>query len=162
MLRNSIVNMNEIIYIKPHHFIDIIREFGAGTLTFEPHPYGHTVHTTAEKIVNNRDITLEVEPGADDICKPCRHNINGMCDDTIDISYRPGAPSSKREWNLIIDNRWCERLKIKQGDRLTAGEFCKMIKKLSGDFGDIYREIPAERTAKRADNIRKGIGKFLE
>ena len=71
--------MKDIIYIKPHHFIDIITYLGAGKETFEPHPYGHAVHSVAAKILHDRDIRLEFVLGADDICKPCIHNINGCC-----------------------------------------------------------------------------------
>ena len=154
--------MKDIICIKPHHFVDIITSLGGGDVTFEPHPYGHAVHIVAEQILNDRDILLEMELGADDICKPCKHNIDGLCDDTIDTSFRPEAPSPKREWNLLIDRRWCKRLKIKQGDRLTARELCERLRDLAADITDIYREIPADLTAERAGKLREGIRKFLE
>jgi hypothetical protein len=153
--------MQELIRIKPHHFVDIITSFSTDDLTFTPSPYGHAVHTVSERVLENRDVLLEMELGADDICAPCKHNIDGICDDTIDTSFRPEAPSSKREWNLIIDKRWCGRLKLKQGDRLTAREFCQRLRDDSGDITDIYREIPAERTAERARNLKAGIQKFL-
>jgi hypothetical protein len=154
--------MEHVIRIKPHHFVDIITSFSSENLIFEPHPYGHAVHTVSQRVLEDRDILLEMELGADDICVPCKHNIGGICDDTIDTSFRPKAPSSKREWNLIIDRRWCERLKLKQGDRLTAREFCERLRDSSGDITDIYREIPAERTADRARRLRAGIRRFLE
>lgn len=151
----------EMIRIKPHHFIDIITSFSEDNLTFTPSPYGHAVHTVSEQILNNHDILLEMELGADDICAPCKHNINGLCDDIIDISFRPKAPSSKREWNLIIDRRWCERLNLQQGDRLTAKEFCQRLLNYAGDITDIYREIPAKSTAERHRKLMTGIKKFL-
>ena len=148
--------------IKPHHFVDIITHYGAGTLSFEPHPYGHAVHTTAQQIMENKNINLRIELGADDICKPCIHNINGLCDDTIDTSYRPCAPSLKREWNLLVDRRWCKRLNIIQGQRMSARELCERIRDNAGDITDIYREIPAHRTAERARKLNEGIRKFFE
>jgi len=154
--------MKDVIYIKPHHFVDIITSFGAGKAKFEPHPYGHALHIVAEKILDNRDILLEIELVADDICKPCKHNINGLCDDIIDTSFRPKAPSSKREWNLLIDHRWCERLKIKQGDRLTARQFCQKLQDFAGNIADIYREIPLNMTSKKAGNLAKGAIAFLQ
>ena len=108
--------MCKTILIKPHHFIDIITDFGGGQTRFEPHPYGHAVHTVAERLVGDRDALLEMELGADDICRPCVHNIDGICDDTIDISFRPDAPPSKREYNLLLDRRWCRKLGLAQGD----------------------------------------------
>ena len=152
--------MEDVICIKPHHFVDIITSFSDENITFEPHPYGHAVHSVSEHILRDPDVLLQMELGADDICAPCKHNIDGLCDDTIDTSFRPTATSCKREWNLMIDNRWCERLKIKQGDRLTAREFCQLLQN-TGDITDIYREIPAERTAERARELKAGIERFL-
>ena len=151
-----------MIRIKPHHFVDIISALGRGETTFEPHPYGHDVHTVAALLLRHPDSLLEIELGADDICRPCKHNLNGQCDDTIDTSFRPRAPRSKREYNLLIDRRWCERLGLRQGRRLQAREFCRLVRRLAADVADIYRENPADRTAKRAEDLRAGVEKFLE
>jgi hypothetical protein len=40
--------------LRPHHLLDIITEYGAGT-AFVPHPYGHAVHTCAEMVLNDLD-----------------------------------------------------------------------------------------------------------
>ena len=152
----------EIIAIKPHHFVDIITSFGRGIREFQPHPYEHAVHTVSERILNNSDILMEIDLGADDICKPCFHNVNGMCADTIDTSFRPEAPSSKREWNLLIDRRWCERLGIAQGDQFSAYELCEQIRDKMGDISDIYREIPARMTEERSVYLDKGLTCYLE
>lgn len=151
-----------MIRIKPHHFVDVITSFSAEDLTFRPSPYGHAVHTVSEQILRNPDVLLEMELGADDICAPCKHNIKGLCDDTIETSFRPEAPSSKREWNLIIDKRWCERLNLQQGDRIAAKQFCERLQANTDDITDIYREIPLERTTERLRKLRAGIEKFLE
>lgn len=150
----------ETISIKPHHFIDIIANFGNRDMLI-PHEYGHARHIVAKQILTSADIMLVIELGADDICAPCRHNINGVCDDVIDISYRPLAPESKREWNLMIDRRWCERLNLKQGQELTAREFCTMLKEKSDDISGIYRELPLERIRERQRRIQEGIRLFL-
>ncbi|OGS22270.1 MAG: hypothetical protein A2252_06830 [Elusimicrobia bacterium RIFOXYA2_FULL_39_19] len=151
-----------MIRMKPHHFVDIITDFGEGSLSFEPHPYGHANYTVSKEILANPDVMLEMELGADDICKPCRHNINGLCDNIIDISFRPTAPLSEREYNLLLDQRWCNRLNIKQGDRLTAKEFCALLNNLTGDIMDIYIETPAEMTREREKYLKKGIKKFVK
>jgi hypothetical protein len=153
--------MQDAIRIKPHHFVDILTSVGAGQTTFQPHPYGHALHAVAAGILGRPDALLEIELGADDICRPCVHNLAGLCDDTIDTSFRPEAPSSKRQWNLLIDRRWCERLGVGQGDRLTAQEFCLRLRDRAGDITEIYRETPADRTAERADKLKKGVDRFL-
>ncbi len=154
-------DVKNAIAIKPHHFVDIITAFGAGTTEFTPHPYGHAVHTVARAILDDRDTMLAIELGADAICEPCLHNVNGLCDDTIDTSFRPAAPESKQGWNLMIDCRWCERLGLRQGDCLTVRMLCGLIRERAGDITDIYLEIPAERTADRQHNLQEGLMRCL-
>lgn len=151
-----------MIAIKPHHFVDIVTAVGQGQTAFEPHPYGHAVHTVAAAVLADLDTVLCLELGADDICRPCRHCLDGICDDRIDTSYRPQAPSLKREWNLLIDQRWCERLGVQPGQRLTARSFCRLLRDCAGDITDIYREIPADRTAQRQSRMEAGVAALLE
>lgn len=151
----------EMIVIKPHHFVDILRTLGDAQGEFKPHPYGHDVHAVAAKVLADRDVILEVELSADDICRPCIHNINGTCDDTIDTSLRPRAPRSKQAWNLLIDQRWCEALGLASGDRLTAKQFCERLQRNLDCMEDIYREVPPERVAARAKDVRHGIEKYV-
>lgn len=150
-----------MISIKPHHFVDIVTAVGEGRTEFTPHPYGHALDRVANEILGNRDVALRIELGADDICAPCRHNVNGLCGDTIDISFRPQAPPSKREYNLLIDQRWCARLGLKQDDRLTARQLCLRLRDRAGDIEDIYRETPSDRTRQRRAKLQHGIAVFL-
>ena len=151
-----------MVSVKPHHFVDVITAFADGCAEFQPHPSGHAVHSVANEILAKREVTLRIEFAADDICRPCRHNVDGLCDDTIDTSFRPQAPSSKREYNLLIDRRWSERLGVRQDDQLTARELCLRIRDCAGDITDIYRENPAGRTAERQAKLQRGVAKFLE
>jgi len=150
-----------MVTIKPHHFIDIITAYGDGQTRFEPHPYGHAVHSVAEQVLAKPDTVLRMELGADDICVPCMHNERGQCQDTIDTSFRPDAPSSKREWNLRIDERWCERLGLAQGEQLTAREFCERLSRATDNIDEIYREVPRAMTAERLGKVRAGVARFL-
>ncbi len=151
-----------MISIKPHHFVDIITAFGDGIEAPEPHPYGHAVHSVTRQILADRDVALRMEFGADDICQPCRHNVDGQCDDTIDVSFRPQAPPSKREYNLLLDRRWAERLDLEEGQVLSATDLCRRIRDRAGDLRDIYRENPLDRTEERQAKLRKGVARFLE
>lgn len=151
-----------MISIKPHHFVDIITAFGAGIEDPRAHPYGHAVHTVTKEILTDRDADLRIEFGADDICLPCHHNVEGLCDDTIDVSFRPQTPTSKRKYNLLIDQRWAERLDLREGDILSARDMCSRIQDRAGDISDIYRETPIDRTAERRKKLHMGVTKFLD
>ncbi len=154
--------MSDAIRIKPHHLVDILTSFGEGQRQFTPHPYGHALHTISRRILDDPGVLVEMELGADDICAPCSHNVGGLCDDVIDTSFRPAAPRLKREWNLLLDRRWCQRLGLSQASRLTLRRFAQLLKDRAGDITDIYREIPAIRTAGRAANLAKGIDLVLQ
>ncbi len=154
--------MTDAIPIKPHHFVDVLSALGRGQTSFEPHPYGHDVHRVAAHLLEHRDALLEIELEADAICGPCKHNVDGRCDDVIDTSFRPTAPRSKREYNLRLDRRWCRRLGLRQGQQLTARALCRLLDERAGDVADIYRENPPDRTARRAQDLRLGIVAFLE
>jgi hypothetical protein len=154
--------MNAEIKIKPHHFVDIITSFADEVLELKPHSYEHSVHIVSKRILDERDVLLELELGADDICQPCIHNIEGLCVDTIDISYRPTAPSMKRDYNMLLDTRWCKRLNLKQGDKISALNFCKLLSMNSGNLQEIYKEVPVKYALKREENLRKGIKNYLD
>ena len=153
--------MNNIIKIKPHHFIDIITSFSADRVILKPHYYYHNVHSISKIILENRNTLLEIDLGADDICKPCIHNINGICDDMLDISNRPKVPPLKREWNLILDTRWCKRLGIDQGTVISVIEFCSLLEEGSNNLAEIYKENKKEHTIERETRLKKGLKKYL-
>ena len=154
--------MEDVILIRPLHFVDIICDYGAGTERFEPHPYGHAVHIVANRMLDNKDTLLQITWDADDVCTPCIHNINGVCDNFIDRSYRPAAPPLMRDWDLLINQRWSKRLNIKEGDIFTAKELCERLRDRAGDITGIFPEILDNRIETKEKNMRKGIGKFLE
>ncbi len=135
--------------------------YGDGQRRFEPHPLGHAVHSVAHEVLGDPDMELCMELGADDICAPCTQNANGQCQDSIDTSYRPEAPTTKREWNLRIDQRWCGRLGLAQGDRLTARQFCERLAVCTDDIDDIYAEVPQAMTADRLRKMRAGVARIL-
>jgi len=150
------------VRIKPHHFVDIVTALGVGQTHFAAHPYGHALHRVAEQVRTDPETVLELDLGSDDICEPCIHNIRGVCDDTIDTSFRPEAPPLKQEWNLLIDQRWCATLGLQQGDRLSVRAFCDRLKRLDGTvIESIYREIPPSMTAERTSNLRLGVKALL-
>jgi hypothetical protein len=118
---NCSAGRRNMISIKPHHFVDIVTACGDGRTEFQPHPYGHAVHSVAKEILANPDVNLRIEFGADDVCHPCRHNVDGLCDDAIDTSFRPQASKSKREYNLLMDQRWAIDPQNDNAERATSG-----------------------------------------
>ncbi|MGF1822734.1 hypothetical protein [Vibrio splendidus] len=150
-----------MISIKPHHLVDIIISFHEECVIPEPHSYRHDVHTVTQEVIRNPDTLLFMELGADDICVPCIHNKEGQCQDVIDITFRPTAPSSKREYNSLIDERWLNHLDLKEGDTITARDFCLLLLDRASDITPIYIENPKEKIEQKQTRLCKGIETFL-
>lgn len=142
--------------IKPHHFLDIIRDFGAGR-EHEPHPYGHAVHLVAARLRREPGLVLRLTSGADSICAPCRNLVSGRCIDTTDA---PGRTVQKGAWNRLIDRRLFARLGLREGDLIRADEFCLLALERLGDIREIYREEKTEKTAWRVENLVRGLRSF--
>ncbi len=157
--------MGEVIRIKPHHFLDIVRDFGVG-VEFRPSPYGHAAHLVAEKVLADRQVMLELVLGIDDICEPCKNHVDGHC---IDTTTTTGEVTSKEEWNLTIDNRLFERLGLTEGVRIPADDFCRLVRERLYPTGaaegslifDIWREASREKTESRAKGLLRGMALYL-
>ncbi|HUW82749.1 MAG TPA: hypothetical protein VMZ31_08140 [Phycisphaerae bacterium] len=153
--------MQEPIRIMPHHFVDIVRaHFSTGQVPSSG-KLGHDVDRVVARLLDDRDAVLEIALGSDDICTPCAYFAGGRCNNTIDTSVRKGAPPLMSNYNLLIDERWCRRLDLSEGDQLTARQFCRRLQDHVGDIGSIYTETPAATRTQWAEGLEKGIAAYL-
>jgi len=112
--------MSQSIEIRPHHLLDILRDYGYG-IRYQPHEYGHALHIVAEKIMNNLDKEIELVVAADDICRPCKHlHADGQCDDTM---QKDRETISKQAYNDALDRRLWTYLDLEGGNRMTVRNF---------------------------------------
>jgi len=152
------------IVIKPHHFIDILMDIGRGHTDWQPMPdFGHALHTVARRLVTAPDITLKMELGIDDICRPCVHHVGDDCDDIRSRPYA-GQPAGKMEWNLMLDRGWCALLGLDQGQELTARAFCGRIREkvTLENLAPIYPGQPDEVSQDKCKNLLAGIDVFCQ
>lgn len=112
------------ISIRPHHLLDILCDYGHG-LTYQPHPYGHALHTVAADILADPDLELTFVIAADAICQPCRHlQPGGQCDDLL--GPVPDSPS-KQAYNDALDRRLWAYLALERGNEMTFRHFCQLV-----------------------------------
>jgi hypothetical protein len=108
------------IILRPHHLLDILRDFGHG-IRYEPHEYGHALHSVAEQILKDLDRKIVFVVAADDICKPCRHlRADGRCDDTM---LQDGKTVSKQAYNDALDRRLWDYLNLADVGTTTLRSF---------------------------------------
>lgn len=92
----------ETITIKPHHFMDIIKLYGAGIESFVPdEKLGHDFYRIGNLVLAYHAQPLLLTIEGDDICKPCRQ-YRGLCQDAL--TNIPGF-TGKDEYNHALDSR---------------------------------------------------------
>ncbi len=146
-----------MIRIKPHHFLDILRDIGAERV-WEPHPYGHAVHLVGESLFRDPHQEIQLVLGIDDICEPCRNNENGVCTDWTDS---PGYRIRKEDWNRRIDERILRILRMKEGETMSAVDYARTALEHLEELRPVWREAPAEKTDQRMQNLSRGLAMYL-
>ncbi|MEG0367186.1 MAG: DUF1284 domain-containing protein [Coprobacillus sp.] len=149
-----------MITIKPHHFVDIIKLYGAGIEVFVPdEKMGHDFYKIANMIISEPSIELKLTIGADDICQPCHYCINGVCDDGL--SSIKGI-SKKDSYNKKLDQRIIDLLKLNIKHNYSACELCRLMSKDSDFIFDVWKEENDELTQKRYELFLKGTKQYLK
>jgi len=106
--------------LRPHHILDIITGHGQG-IEYQPHPYGHSQHIVAPKLLSNLDLKIKLVLTADDICKGCEHLLpDGKCKDVL-AQLTPSPP--KQAYNDVLDCRLFDHFKIDPNTVLTFREY---------------------------------------
>ncbi|MEG0367639.1 MAG: hypothetical protein RR585_12435 [Coprobacillus sp.] len=147
-----------MIMIKPHHFMDIIKLYGAGIEVFVPdEKMGHDFYRVANEIINHSDIELMLTLDADDICQPCVQCQNGICDDGLPLQL--GVPK-KDDYNKMLDQRIVDLSQLNFHTTYIAKELCQQL--LDKDIiKHVWLEEDDELTQKRYDLFCEGAHKFL-
>jgi hypothetical protein len=141
--------------LRPHHLLDIVTAFGAGA-RFEPHPFGHAVHTCAEIVLNDLDTEVQFVVGADFICEPCVHLVRGRCDDVLS---QLDPPVSKQDYNDDLDRRVIAHLGIREGDVMTVRQFLAIVRQRLAGLSEVCTH-PKGSAEKRAAELEAGLRKL--
>jgi hypothetical protein len=150
--------MNKTVVIKPHHFLDIIKLYGKGIEEFVPDKkYNHDFYRIGNVVLGDKETLLILILGSDDVCKPCKYLKKGKCTDKIEGH---GNYTSKEEFNRLIDTRILKQLGLRDGQKITALEFC-LIAKDKLDVFEIWKEERHKIKANREKNLFMGLDKYI-
>jgi hypothetical protein len=72
------------ITVKLLHIVYIIVDCGVGRMASGPDPCNHDVRRARAGTLGDPGVLLSIEIGADDICRPCIHNVSRACEDSLD------------------------------------------------------------------------------
>jgi len=162
--------------LKPHHFLDIIKLYGAGTDFFVPEEeyvrqirgvrgkrreYHHDFNIAGNIVLENPLAVITLTVGVDDVCSPCKFLVDGKCTDKLSSQF---TYPSKEEWNQIVDKRMLDVWDLKEGDEITAIALCQLSRdKFTPEVVlDAWRENTKEEALERAEYLIDGLKKYVK
>lgn len=142
--------------LRPHHILDIISGHGKG-ITYQPHPYGHSLHIVAPKLLSNPDLKIKLVLQADDICEGCKHLLpDGKCKDVL-AQLTPSP--SKQAYNDVLDCRLFDELSIVPDTVTTTRHFLEAVNEKIPGLESICTH-PKEDQEERLQGIVSGLNKL--
>ena len=147
---------SKVMKLRPHHILDIISGYGHG-VEFKPHPYGHSQHIVARKILSDVDTKEQLVVGADAVCQGCKHLLpNGQCSDVL-AQLNPSP--SKQAANDVLDCRLLDYLNIKLNTVMTVREYLQIVNDNVPGIESICTH-PKEDPQKRLYRLTQGLIKL--
>jgi hypothetical protein len=148
-----------VLTLKPHHFLDVLKLYGAGIRHFTPDKkYQHDFYSAGNVILENPSVEITLTTGPDSMCLPCVFLQNRRCADIlVDFAY-----TSKDDWNKTIDRRILTVLNLDEGDRRTALELCLLARTLltPEQIVKIWRERSNVETERRVSLLLTGLDEY--
>jgi len=139
--------------LRPHHILDIITGHGQG-IEYTPHPYGHSQHIVAPKLLSNLDLKIRLVLTADDICKGCEHVLpDGKCKDVL-AQLTPSP--SKQAYNDVLDCRLFDHFKITPNTVFTFRKYLEIVNESVPGLERICTH-PKENQEERLQGLINGL-----
>ena len=139
--------------LRPHHILDIISGHGQG-IKFQPHPYGHSLHIVAPKLLSNLDLKIKLVLNEDDICKGCKHLMpDGKCKDVL-AQLKPSP--SKQAYNDVLDCRLFDYLSIEVNSVITSRKYLEIVNEKVPGIEEICTH-PKENQEERLNGLIDGL-----
>jgi len=143
----------QTMQLRPHHIIDIVTSFEPGR-EIKPHPYGHSQHIVAKKILENLDTEIQLVIANDAICRGCKYlKPDGQCSDVL-AQLNPSP--SKQAYNDVLDHRLLDYLKLKPNAVMTVREYLEIVNEKVPGIERICTH-PKEDEKKRLERLERGL-----
>lgn len=159
MLSCNTYNMSEHkseMKLRLHHIIDIITDYGKN-IQYQPHPYGHSRHLVALKLLSDLDLKIKLVLEADDICTGCKNLMpDGKCRDVL-AQIIPSP--SKQAYNDILDSRLFDHFLLIPNCTITARKYLEIVNKNTPGIEKICTH-PKEDPEKRLTGLINGLIKL--
>ncbi len=148
----------ETLTLKPHHFMDILKLYGAGVEEFVPDErLGHDFYRAGNRVLGDPSLSLTLTAGGDDICKPCRM-YRGQCRDGL--THIPGY-TSKDAYNRQLDSRVFSLFGLTEGP-YSALELCGILYEGREKIFQVWTEEAEDAAQRRYALFTAGAEKYLK
>jgi hypothetical protein len=142
------------IFMRIHHFFDIIRDLRSGNRIEANTLYNHSYHSVANSLRDAPGISMKIVIGLDSICTGCIHYKISSCDDPLTIKE---GFTMKNDYNNYLDKRILQKLNLSEGDIITPLDICKSAYLYIDNIYDIYEIDPAEEIDARKMEFIEGL-----
>jgi hypothetical protein len=142
--------------LRPHHILDIISGHGNG-IEYEPHPYGHSQHIVAPRLLSDLDLKIQLVLNSDDICRGCKYLMpDGKCKDVL-AQLTPSP--SKQAYNDVLDSRLFDEFSILPDTVISNRQFLTAVNEKVPGIEKICTH-PKEDQEERLKGLTSGLIKL--
>jgi hypothetical protein len=143
-----------LIKLRPHHLLDIVRDFGNGIKKKKMHPWGASVAEVTEKVLFNIDQDIILVSQVDSICETCSKLEKQICVARISDNLL------MREYNDNLDTCLFRRMKLEEGQRISIRDFLVLVKNDLDNIVALFTS-PNNNPAIRLNSTRNALKKLL-
>ncbi len=138
----------DTIDLRPHHLLDIVRDFKPDEDPgYVRTPGENGVRTVVRMLTDSSDFPARFIIGPDFICAPCSHlQPNGRCDRILD---RHDPPQAMDDYNDPLDARILDYLGLARGVRMPVRRFLEIVNERLPGIEDVCTHPTEQRSARR-------------
>ena len=108
------------IRIRPHHLLDIIRDYG-NEIERDAHPYGASLKEVTDVVLSNIDKKVRLVSRVDSICITCSKLRDNICYAKINDDLL------MRDYNDNLDDKLFNVMKLSPESELTVRAFLEIV-----------------------------------
>ncbi|HPG39985.1 MAG TPA: DUF1284 domain-containing protein [bacterium] len=141
---------------RPHHLLDIISDYGQG-VTYQPHPYGHSLHIVAPQLLADLNTKIKLVIAADAVCAGCKNLLpDGKCTDVLgQLTPSP----AKQAYNDVLDARVLDCFALKPDTEMTFRDYLVIVNAHVPGIEEICTH-PKENRQERLQGLVAGLVKL--
>jgi hypothetical protein len=126
-------------------------------MEYQPHPYGHSLHIVAPRLLSDLDVKVKLVLTADDICEGCMHLLSdGKCKDIL-AQLTPSP--SKQAYNDVLDSRLFDDFEIEPDSEITTRDYLEAVNEKVPGIEKICTH-PKENQEERLKGLVSGLIKL--